>query len=493
MQKMNAIFLIMKNLDKKNFFIFFILFILFFLKGFYFLDPDFGWHLKTGEFMLQRGIPKTDPFSYTMPSYPFVDHEWLSNIIIYSLFFFIGSFGLSILFSLLAIIVIVISTRSIPVSISLSVVIIIGVIFISFTGIRVQVISWMCCSLLVSLLLNNNNNKGLMRLIPLGILIWSNLHGSFPLGILILFIFYICKYVKTKKINSVDASILILSVAVTFLPPYGWRRWWEVWMQMSDGSLRWSIQEWTPLFFMNINIALIGYLALSLALFIKYFHKINLFLKTLYFIFLFMAVTSIRHIPLWLFVSCFQLAFCFKLLFQEVSDKQIQNKITKFVFHYALVLCAIQFILICVAFPIDIKYSRYPYKAIEYLKRQNIKGNVFNTYGWGGLLIWKYPEKRVFIDGRMPSWRWKAPLNESSNAFEEWRKIMSGKEKIKIIQKKYNLDVVFVPTSQQMYMCEKPSKLGLLFKTYNKTREKNVFKDLKTLYQDNIATIYSLN
>jgi hypothetical protein len=27
-------------------------------------------------------------------------------------------------------------------------------------------------------------------------------------------------------------------------------------------------------------------------------------------------------------------------------------------------------------------------------------GNIFNTYNWGGYLIWKYPEQKVFIDGR---------------------------------------------------------------------------------------------
>jgi hypothetical protein len=47
----------------------------------------------------------------------------------------------------------------------------------------------------------------------------------------------------------------------------------------------------------------------------------------------------------------------------------------------------------------------YPYKAVEYLKNNPIEGNMFNEYNWGGFLIWQYPDKKVFIDGRMPSWK----------------------------------------------------------------------------------------
>ena len=40
------------------------------------LDPDFGWRLRTGLIILESGIPKLDPYSYTMPDFPFVDHAW---------------------------------------------------------------------------------------------------------------------------------------------------------------------------------------------------------------------------------------------------------------------------------------------------------------------------------------------------------------------------------------------------------------------------------
>src|SRR3989344_9531753 len=42
---------------------------------------------------------------------------------------------------------------------------------------------------------------------------------------------------------------------------------------------------------------------------------------------------------------------------------------------------------------------------MAFLKTLPLSENIFNEYGWGGYLIWKIPERKYFIDGRMPSWR----------------------------------------------------------------------------------------
>ena len=59
-------------------------------------DPDFWWHLRTGQFILQtHAIPHIDPFSYTKAGQPWITHEWLSELLIYALFR-LGSYGLLI-------------------------------------------------------------------------------------------------------------------------------------------------------------------------------------------------------------------------------------------------------------------------------------------------------------------------------------------------------------------------------------------------------------
>jgi len=44
----------------------------------------------------------------------------------------------------------------------------------------------------------------------------------------------------------------------------------------------------------------------------------------------------------------------------------------------------------------------YPAGAVEHLRTHDLPGNLFASYHWGGYLIYRlYPERPVFIDGRM--------------------------------------------------------------------------------------------
>src|SRR3990167_97454 len=67
----------------------------FWYKAAIFLDPDFGWEMRMGQYILAHGIPYTDPLSYTMPSYPIIAHYWLSSILIAKLYPVIGYAGLA--------------------------------------------------------------------------------------------------------------------------------------------------------------------------------------------------------------------------------------------------------------------------------------------------------------------------------------------------------------------------------------------------------------
>ncbi len=71
-------------------FIFAVLLSVSFLLTFRSMDPDFGWHLKTGQLILQRGIPYHDWYSYTMPNFSWIDHEWLTEVLLYKGYSLLG-------------------------------------------------------------------------------------------------------------------------------------------------------------------------------------------------------------------------------------------------------------------------------------------------------------------------------------------------------------------------------------------------------------------
>ncbi len=59
---------------------------------------DVWLHLKTGEYILENGtFPRHDIFSYTMPNKPWINHEWLSQVVFYAIYNKFGFDGLIIL------------------------------------------------------------------------------------------------------------------------------------------------------------------------------------------------------------------------------------------------------------------------------------------------------------------------------------------------------------------------------------------------------------
>ena len=67
------------------------------------------------------------------------------------------------------------------------------------------------------------------------------------------------------------------------------------------------------------------------------------------------------------------------------------------------------------AFQLRAAEWRYPVGAADFLLSHHVAGHIFNTYEYGGYLIWRlWPEQQVFIDGRS--------LSES--LFQDYRRIM---------------------------------------------------------------------
>src|SRR3989344_7900383 len=65
-------------------------------------DPDLGWHLKYGEYFFKTGkILRDNIFSTMMPDYNWVNHSWVSDLILYQAFYKLGFFGVTLLGAML--------------------------------------------------------------------------------------------------------------------------------------------------------------------------------------------------------------------------------------------------------------------------------------------------------------------------------------------------------------------------------------------------------
>src|ERR1017187_10394402 len=65
-------------------------------------DPDVWWHLRTGQLILQNHARfHADPYSFTKLGQPWVNHEWLVDVLIFSLYRATGWAGPVVIFAAL--------------------------------------------------------------------------------------------------------------------------------------------------------------------------------------------------------------------------------------------------------------------------------------------------------------------------------------------------------------------------------------------------------
>ncbi len=497
-----------KNLLFIKLFLFFLIFLVFWLKGSFFLDPDFGWHIALGEYIQKYGIPYTDPFSYTMSDYPFVDHEWLTNIFLSKIYPLLKMSGLSILYTLLVFFTIYLSINTTFPNQKVKIdkekqvkyfnpfkffifFLALGVL-LPFFGVRPQVQSWLLLAIILKFVSDLKIWKRAKFILPLIILVWVNLHGSFAIGIFTLFLVLFLRFFRKGKIEKEDLYVFGMCLLATFINPYKHRAWWEVFMQATDTKLRFSISEWvSPLF--TFDIFFIFLIALSLSSFWLYRKKFYLEGKVLFLFFLALGLSSSRHLPLFLVFSIPLILSAIKFfIFDLTRIPEGLNRLSKAGYFLLLLLSA----MFCLQTLNNLKIARdfseesfYPKNAASFLKENIPQGNIFSEYGWGGYLIWKYPEKKVFIDGRMPSWRWQ-PTNPKNlaGAFDTYLDILSGKKDYNVIFDQFNIDTVLLRKKTSYKKNKIYFLVSNLLRRFGKEYESYDF--LKTLERDGFIKVY---
>jgi len=484
-------------------FVFFCFFAsVFFFKGVTYLDADFGWHVRLGQYILAHGIPKTDPFSYTMPSYPFIDHEWLTNILLFPLFTQLGMVGTSAVFVVICFVAVGIQIPR--KNLWLAVVPVVGALTILFPyfGVRNQVISWLFFSLLMKLLWDEKLWQRWRWTLPLIMLLWVNMHGSFLFGIVIVGLF-IGTRIMRKQATASDIGVFLLSVGAMLLNPYGLRMLQESWVLASDENLHWRYGEWMPVIFEK-NILVYCYFIFSVGFILSIRKKVRKDTLVCLVIILAAGISSIRHLPFFIIAAIPYTTQALAFWMHTVGKQKKQILLVKQV-SWGLVTVIIGVCLLSM----KIEYTRaatlteekaYPKDAVMYLREHMPQKNILSVYEWGGYLDWKLPEKKVFSDGRMPSWELKNPsVHESSDIFQEEEQLYSGDISLAQEVKKYDIDTVlfYAPVSEKEAKAAQLSS-NEIFAPFFK-QKKPRFLPLqdqlkqdgwKIVYQDTLAVVY---
>ncbi len=392
-------------------------------------DPDLFWHLKTGELIWQyKTIPSVDWYSYTMSDYGWIDHEWLTEILMFKIKDIFGLAGLSFFFA--AIITFIFAYLVPQISkkpgrndypfYAASLIVILGTIVSSLTfGARPQILALLGTSLVFFILrryqVNESEGKRnkIIYTLPLLFLFWANMHASFAIGIGILLACLILnKHLGTAAVRNPKADWLklyepfspklwkkaaymgILSFTATFINPYGPRIYLEIYRTFSDNYGTNAIAEWLSPNFHAPEGMLFGFYVIFSFIILSIMKKIDILSFVLIPIFLFLAFQSARNIPLFALIS---MPFLIKSLgeFENTFAEIMRKKVILLGFSALLVF----YPPYLSKTPDTIKsfsdekklaeIGSFPKNAIEFLEnyppyRQE---NIFNDYAWGGYLI----------------------------------------------------------------------------------------------------------
>ena len=407
-------------------------------------DPDIWLHLKTGEYIIQnKTVPHVDFYSVSAYGKAWIDHSPLTQVIFYWAFHSGGPnklIYLSCIIMLLAFLILFFCVYKNRSALSLSAIMLALTIFASRIRFNIRPenfsVLFFCAYLLV---LTRYKNKKLVFILPLIQLAWVNCHGFFILGLLLIALFIIAEGLKIGRklpwewadCESLDKKsyrnliiIFLLSTLTCLINPNGIKGALYPLKVISNtiihpNAIHSQILELLPPWRLDYYQALIYYLllAVSFASFLFNFRKINLTFLLSWLALLGISFNLNRNI---IFFNCIA---CVASVdnFLRINYKQLFGKTFQDNFIFILKYIALTTIILCSAISslrlLDDCYylfdenrlkskllgtsNDYPKKAVDFIFKNKLPDNLFNTFNHGAYLIYHlYPANHVFIDGR---------------------------------------------------------------------------------------------
>lgn len=414
------------------------------------LDTDSWWHLRSAEHTLTRGMIYADPFSHTMDGQPWTNHSWLSQIVLLGAWRLGGDAGLAIYTALLATLGMYMVYRMSSGSIYIrSLALILGAAAAAvFWSPRPQMMSFFLSTVLLYILYLYKYRQidRLWFIAPL-MALWGNLHAGFSIGFILL-----GGTIAGEVLGSLFAKgstdliswggirklivVSVVSVAALLINPYGLQMLLVPFQTISIGALSAYIQEWqSPNFQGRETWPFIALLLLNFGAAGASSRRLNWTDFILCAGTAFMALLAGRNIAV------------FAVVATPVLTRHVDSILTergwiiqplKRVNPRMGLLNAVLVVIVCVGAltkvvwtlePTQVAEAKadvLPIAATDYLRSHPPTGTLFNSYNWGGYLMYAAQDIPVFVDGRTDLYG-DTLLNrylQAASASDEWRAVI---------------------------------------------------------------------
>lgn len=402
------------------------------------IDFDFWARIVVGKTFFQTGKLLSFDFQSFGPTREWFDHEWGASLIFYSVLDKFGDWGILLFKTIILFLVFFIITRIIllrrrhknpdykesfsmaPFNILFFMFLIQSIMDVSFSTIRCQMITFLFFMIWFYTLekVRLEGNFRLLWILPSTMLLWSNIHGGCFTGLGLLFIYAVGEFLNKKPYKPYIIAFLI-SILVMFINPYGLKYVYFLFYAIT--LKRPNITEWQPLFssihlfsFLKYKIwALLIMLISGFYLVKKYlntpcsdkFYRLKNFYnsldKTKALVLIIMLILSIKTLRLTPFFAFSAGAFLYDDIYNKIFNKKLPNVLNNLKEIILFFLILISFLYTTKKWGIETSLYKYPYIEAEYLKINNLKGNLLANFHFGSYLAYKlYPDNFIFMDGR---------------------------------------------------------------------------------------------
>lgn len=414
-------------------------------------DLDLWFHIRSGNYIVHhRAVPVVDVFSCSAEGLSWSNHEWLFQVIVYGVKRLWGMNALiymqaGVVLSMFLMLFMLTYRRSRLLLMTPLLYLVFLVYQTRFT-IRPDIFSLLFMVTFVTILATSLKHRWSLWALFFLQVIWTNMHGYFFLGVLIVGLALLAEWVRRRvplpwawkeegRLTDTEFRRLqfigLAVISATFINPQGWRGALyplTVLWQVPSGEARVFFEHitelrrplsWATLLDKGAQWPFKALIFLSSVSLILARRRFDIGVVLFWLFFLLFSLTAIRNMTYFAVAAYLTLMVSsFKILPEHIIPIRFVSEKFKYltgVIMTVLVMIGLAHVVgdfqVRGYYDFDM-YARksvylgvdrrlFPHHAADFLKKNGIKGNFFNDFNSGAYLIGRtYPNVRVFIDGR---------------------------------------------------------------------------------------------
>ncbi len=399
------------------------------------IDMDFWARIIQGNAFWSLGhILKQDPFSYTQ-THLWLDHEWGSSVVFSFIQNHFGYLGITLFRTLLVssiffFIFETIKLREEKHNTLLDLAYLFAGAFaiqtITMSCLRCHFFTFFFFTLFIYILeyVRKHKKYKILFVLPFFMIIWSNMHGGCVSGLGLLFIYAVGEYINKKEFKPY-LKALLACVGALFINPYGFD--YVKFIFMATTMERPFVTEWiSPFmhpywkFFIEFKIFYIINLIITIMCLKKF--KTDAVKYILLLVCAYLSARYIKNTPFFIITS---IIFLYGEVYNFFSKFKVDTNALYYIAYFFMLIYTLN---IVANTKLEPNLSQQPYKMVEFMKINNMKGNILSPFDMGSYIAYKlFPNNLIYMDGRYEEVYYKETkdlLDNFFNVTKDWDKIL---------------------------------------------------------------------